>query len=94
VCPHFETPSTLIIEWHRLIGRSPCERQYASFGRIAGYLNLKAILRALRTIGLGNVTIPLIVPGVLDLSQDSFPIRLRSDLFDPHIIVAPPMRAA
>jgi hypothetical protein len=38
---------------------SQSERQYASFGRIAGYLKLKVILKALRGIGLENVTIPL-----------------------------------
>jgi len=44
---------------------SQSERQYASFGRIAGYLKWKAILKALRGIGLESVTIPLIVPGTV-----------------------------
>ena len=35
---------------------SQSERQYASFGRIAAYLKLKAILKALCGIGLENVT--------------------------------------
>src|SRR5262249_56217897 len=75
---------------------SQSERQYASFGRIAGYLKLKAILKALRGIGLGNVTIPLIVPGTVFAicRRAPYPIRRRSDPFDPHFIVPPPLRAA
>jgi SAM-dependent methyltransferase len=72
------------------------ERPYASFGRIAGYLKLKAILKALRAIGSENVTIPLIVPGTVFAICRRTPnsIRRRSDFFDPHFVVAPPMRAA
>ena len=75
---------------------SQSERQYASFGRIAGYLKLKAILKALCGIGLENVTIPLIVPGTVFAicRRTPYSIRRRSDVFDPHFILAPPMRAA
>jgi hypothetical protein len=75
---------------------SQSERQYASFGRIAGYLKLKAILKALRGIGLDNVTIPLIVPGTVFAicRRTPYSIRRRSDVFDPHFILAPTMRAA
>ena len=72
------------------------ERQYASFGRIAGYLKLKAILKAFRGIGLENVTIPLIVPGTVFAicRRTPYSIRRRSHVFDPHFTGAPPMRAA
>jgi SAM-dependent methyltransferase len=75
---------------------SQSERQYASFGRIAGYLKLKAILKAFRRIGLENVTIPLIAPGTVFAicCRTPYSIRRRSDVFDPHIIGAPTMRAA
>jgi hypothetical protein len=45
---------------------------------------------------LENVTIPLIVPGTVFAicRRTPYPLRRRSDLFEPHIIVAPPMRAA
>jgi len=75
---------------------SQSERQYASFGRIAGYLKLKAILKALRGIGLENVTIPLIVPGTVFAicRRTPYSMRRRSDVFDPQFILAPTMRAA
>jgi hypothetical protein len=41
------------------------ERQYASLGRIAGYLKLRAALRGLRIVGLENTTLPVIVPGTV-----------------------------
>jgi hypothetical protein len=73
---------------------SQSERQYASFGRIAGYLKFKAILRALRGIGLENVTIPLIAPGTVFAICRRTPYSIRRRLSDPHFVVAPPMRAA
>jgi hypothetical protein len=75
---------------------SQSERQYASFGRIAGYLKLKAILKAFRGIGLENVTIPLIAPGTVFAicRKTPYSIRRHSDVFDPHFILAPTMRAA
>jgi SAM-dependent methyltransferase len=70
---------------------SQSERQYASFGRIAEYLKWKAILKALRGIGLGNVTIPLIVPLTVFAicRRTPYSLRRRSDLFDLHSVVAP-----
>jgi SAM-dependent methyltransferase len=41
------------------------ERQYASLGRIAGYLKQARTLRLLRALGLGNAIVPLIVPGTI-----------------------------
>jgi hypothetical protein len=41
------------------------ERQYASLGRIAGYVKHTRLLRTLRRLRLHGVTIPLIVPGTI-----------------------------
>jgi hypothetical protein len=41
------------------------ERQYASLGRIAGYLKQARALKALRALGLEDVIIPIIVPGTI-----------------------------
>jgi SAM-dependent methyltransferase len=41
------------------------ERQYASLGRIAGYLKQASMLRFLRALRLENVTVPMIVPGTI-----------------------------
>jgi SAM-dependent methyltransferase len=41
------------------------ERQVATLGRVVGYLKQKTVLRALRAVGLEDVTIPLIVPGTV-----------------------------
>ncbi len=41
------------------------ERQYASLGRIAGYLKQAWALRLLRALGLGNVIVPIVVPGTI-----------------------------
>jgi SAM-dependent methyltransferase len=41
------------------------ERQYASLGRIAGYLKQAGALKALRALGLQDATIPIIVPGTI-----------------------------
>jgi len=41
------------------------ERQYASWGRIAGYLKMQGVLTGLKALNLENVTIPLIVPGTI-----------------------------
>jgi len=44
---------------------SQSERQYASLGRVAGYIKQKSALQVLRTLRLENVTIPIIVPGTI-----------------------------
>jgi SAM-dependent methyltransferase len=41
------------------------ERQYASLGRIAGYLKRAGALKSLRALGLEDATIPIIVPGTI-----------------------------
>jgi SAM-dependent methyltransferase len=41
------------------------ERQYASLGRIAGYLKQARTLQVLCALGLGNAIIPIIVPGTI-----------------------------
>jgi SAM-dependent methyltransferase len=41
------------------------ERQYASLGRVVGYLKQKLALKALRALRLENLTIPMIVPGTI-----------------------------
>lgn len=44
---------------------SESERQYASLGRITGYLKMQTVLHGLKTLRLENVTIPLVVPGTI-----------------------------
>ena len=41
------------------------ERQYASLGRIAGYLKQAGALKSLRVLGLEDAIIPIIVPGTI-----------------------------
>jgi SAM-dependent methyltransferase len=41
------------------------ERQYASLGRIAAYLKQKRLLKALGTLGLKEITIPMVIPGTM-----------------------------
>jgi hypothetical protein len=41
------------------------ERQYASLGRILGYLKQKLALRTLRALQVDSLTIPIIVPGTV-----------------------------
>jgi SAM-dependent methyltransferase len=41
------------------------ERQYASLGRIAGYLKQAGALKSLRALGLEDAIIPIIVPGTI-----------------------------
>jgi SAM-dependent methyltransferase len=41
------------------------ERQYASFGRIAGYIKSSLASRTLRALRVDNATIPMIVPGTI-----------------------------
>ena len=41
------------------------ERQYASLGRIAGYLKQAGVLKLLRALGLGDAIVPIIVPGTI-----------------------------
>ena len=41
------------------------ERQFATIGRIVGYMKQKAALRALRALRLDEITIPMIVPGTV-----------------------------
>jgi len=41
------------------------ERQYASLGRIAGYLKQGSVVRLFRALRLENATIPMIVPGTI-----------------------------
>jgi SAM-dependent methyltransferase len=41
------------------------ERQFATLGRIVGYLKQKTALRALRALRLDEITIPIIVPGTI-----------------------------
>lgn len=41
------------------------ERQYASLGRIAGYLKQAGALKSLRALSLEDATIPIIVPGTI-----------------------------
>lgn len=44
---------------------SESERQYASFGRIAGYLKQSLALKMLKALGLDDLTVPMIVPGTI-----------------------------
>lgn len=41
------------------------ERQYASLGRIVGYLKQATALRALRALRFADITIPIVVPGTI-----------------------------
>ena len=41
------------------------ERQFATLGRIAGYMKQKTVLRGLSALRLDEITIPIIVPGTI-----------------------------
>jgi SAM-dependent methyltransferase len=74
---HFEyNHASLVIYSKKTMGRclnqarfdvvySQNERQYASLGRIAGYLKRAGALKSLRALGLEDATIPIIVPGTI-----------------------------
>src|SRR5713226_438650 len=44
---------------------SQSERQYASLGRIVGYIKSRLGLKILRALRLENATVPMIVPGTI-----------------------------